>query len=237
MRLPSHLIALFALPVAAIASPLAERAQPLAIDVSNHQGTIDWTKVKGIEFVYIKATEGTDFIDSYFSNNHNAATKANLIRGAYHYAHPDVSSGAAQAEYFLAHGGGWTSDGITLPGAIDLEAGCYNLTPAQMVAWIKDFSDTYYSKTMRNVVFLHIPASPPSHVNSVIYATTSWWKQCTGNSAALGATNPLWIASWASAVGSLPAGWSYPTFWQYADSGSNPGDQDLFNGDSAGLGR
>jgi len=222
MRLSSHLIAFFALPAVAIASPLAKRAQPQGIDVSNHQGTIDWTKVTGVEFVYIKATEGTDFIDAYFSNNYNAATKAGLIRGGYHYAHPDVSSGATQAEYFLAHGGGWTADGKTLPGAIDLEAGCYNLTPAQMVAWIKDFSDTYHSKTTRY---------------PVIYATTSWWKQCTGNSAAFGATNPLWIASWASAVGSLPAGWSYTTFWQYANSGPNPGDQDLFNGDSAGLGR
>lgn len=30
---------------------------------------------------------------------------------------------------------------------------------------------------------------------------------------------------------------SYATFWQYADSGSNPGDQDYFNGDAAGLKR
>jgi hypothetical protein len=30
---------------------------------------------------------------------------------------------------------------------------------------------------------------------------------------------------------------SFTTFWQYANSGPNPGDQDLFNGDSAGLGR
>ena len=29
----------------------------------------------------------------------------------------------------------------------------------------------------------------------------------------------------------------YTTFWQYADSGSNPGDQDIFNGDAAGLKR
>lgn len=38
-----------------------------------------------------------------------------------------------------------------------------------------------------------------------------------------------------TSVGTLPAGWSYETFWQDADSGSNPGDQDIFNGDMAGL--
>ena len=46
-----------------------------------------------------------------------------------------------------------------------------------------------------------------THTSSVIYATTSWWKQCTGNSADFSSTNPLWIASWASAIGPLPAGW------------------------------
>ncbi|MFJ9458548.1 GH25 family lysozyme [Kitasatospora sp. NPDC101447] len=44
------------------------------------------------------------------------------------------------------------------------------------------------------------------------------------------ATNPLWIARYASTVGTLPNGWSYQTFWQYADSGTFPGDQDYFNG-------
>jgi len=69
----------------------------------------------------------------------------------------------------------------------------------------------------------------------VIYAGTSWWDQCTGSSAAFASTNPLWLADWSSVIGPLPAGWSYPTFWQYADSGPHPGDQDLFNGDEAGL--
>lgn len=51
----------------------------------------------------------------------SGATNAGLIRGAYHFAHPDTSTGAAQATFFAAHGGGWSADGITLPGAIDLE--------------------------------------------------------------------------------------------------------------------
>ena len=61
MRLPSYLTTFSALSAVAIASPLAKRAAPQGIDVSNHQGTIDWTKVasEGLSFVYIKATEGT----------------------------------------------------------------------------------------------------------------------------------------------------------------------------------
>jgi len=90
-----------------------------------------------------------------------------------------------------------------------------------MVSWIRDFSNTYYSCVGRY---------------PMIYTTTDWWKTCTGNDAGFG-SNPLWIARWASSVGTLPAGWSNHTFWQYADSGPSPGDQDYFNGDMAGLRR
>ncbi|KAH9066216.1 glycoside hydrolase family 25 protein [Lactarius vividus] len=205
-------------------STLVKRADPVGIDVSNWQGTLNWATIKsqGVQFAYIKATEGTTYIDPYFDHNYVGATNNGIIRGAYHFAHPGSSSGATQANYFLAHGGGWSGDGITLPGAVDLEGDCSGLTHAQMVTWIKDFSNTYHSKTTRY---------------PVIYTTTSWWTSCTGNSASFGTTNPLWIAHWASSIGTLPAGWSFTTFWQYADSGSHPGDQDKFNGDAAGLKR
>jgi GH25 family lysozyme M1 (1,4-beta-N-acetylmuramidase) len=61
-----------------------------------------------------------------------------------------------------------------------------------MTAWIRDFSDTYHSKTGRY---------------PTIYTTTSWWKQCTGNAGGFQNNNPLWIAHWASSVGELPAGY------------------------------
>ncbi|EMD40164.1 glycoside hydrolase family 25 protein [Gelatoporia subvermispora B] len=210
-----------------VAAPLVRRADPLGIDISNFQPSVDFTTVKdnGVSFVYIKATEGTDFIDPDFSSHYEGATNAGLIRGGYHFAHPDESSGATQANYFIAHGGGWSGDGITLPGALDIEynpdgAECYGLSASAMVSWIKDFSDTYHTS---------------EGVYPVIYTTNDWWNTCTGNSASFASTNPLWIASYASSVGTLPAGWDYETFWQYADSGSNPGDQDKFNGDLAGL--
>jgi len=91
-----------------------------------------------------------------------------------------------------------------------------------MVGWIRDFSNTYHSRVDRY---------------PVIYTTTDWWKTCTGNSAAFSSTSPLWIARYSSSVGTLPAGWKYHTFWQYADSGPAPGDQNYFNGDMAGLKR
>ncbi|KAG5721529.1 N,O-diacetylmuramidase [Termitomyces sp. T112] len=219
---------LLSIAIPALAAIIASAA-PQGIDVSSYQPNIDWSTVKanGVEFAFIKATEGTSYTNPYFSSQYTGATNIGIIRGGYHFARPDISSGAAQATFFLAHGGGWSADGITLPGALDIEynpygAECYGLSASAMVAWITDFSNTYLTNTGRY---------------PVIYTTTDWWTTCTGNYAGFGNTNPLWIARYASAIGTLPAGWPYTTFWQYADSGPNPGDQDIFNGDSAGLGR
>ncbi|KAL1734238.1 glycoside hydrolase family 25 protein [Schizophyllum commune] len=226
--LSAFLLAVASLALAAPAD-IEKRAQPNGIDVSGYQGTVDWAKAKsnGVSFAYIKATEGTTFKSSSFSSQYTGATNAGIIRGAYHFARPDTSSGAAQAKFFASNGGGWSADGITLPGALDMEynpygSTCYGLSQSAMVSWIKDFSDTYHSATKRY---------------PVIYTSTSWWTTCTGNSAAFAENSPLWVARYASSVGALPAGWTYHTFWQYADSGSNPGDQDVFNGDAAGLKR
>ena len=61
------------------------------------------------------------YTNPYFSSQYTGATNAGLIRGSYHFARPDQSSGAAQANFFAAHGGGWSGDGITLPGALDIK--------------------------------------------------------------------------------------------------------------------
>ncbi|KIM62456.1 glycoside hydrolase family 25 protein [Scleroderma citrinum Foug A] len=214
---------------------MVKRSNPQGIDVSSYQTDVNWNDVKknGISFAYIKATEGTcqyfffehrntNVMDTpaykspEFNSQYTGATNAGIIRGAYHFARPDISNGAEQAKYFAANGGGWSGDGITLPGALDIECecdSCYDLSASEMVSWIQDFSDTYH----------------------MIYTTTDWWKSCIGNSAVFSNNNPLWIAHYASSIGSLPAGWSYTSFWQYADHGPNPGDADLWNGDMNGL--
>jgi GH25 family lysozyme M1 (1,4-beta-N-acetylmuramidase) len=46
------------------------------------------------------------------------------------------------------------------------------------------------------------------------------------------ANDPLFIANYNGTPNPLPAGWGTYTFWQYADSGTFPGDQDVFNGTS-----
>ncbi|MGW0520735.1 lysozyme [Crossiella sp. NPDC003009] len=196
--------------------------KPLGLDVSGHQGEVNWAEVKrkGATFAYVKATEGTGFKNPRFAQQYQGSYDVGLIRGSYHFALPDRSSGAAQANYFLGNGGGWSGDGRTLPGALDIEynpygPACYGKSPADMVAWIRDFSQTYAQRAKRH---------------PTIYTTTNWWKTCTGNSAEFGKTNPLWLARYADAPGERPAGWDWHTFWQYNDKGTFPGDQNEFNG-------
>ncbi|WP_329459097.1 lysozyme [Streptomyces sp. NBC_01497] len=200
--------------------------QTAGMDVSHYQGTINWTSAyaNGARFVYMKATEGTTYRDPNFSANYTGSYNAGFIRGSYHFATPDSSTGAAQADYFVAHGGGWSKDGKTLPPMLDIEYGststCYGLSQSAMVSWITSFVNEVHAKTTRW---------------PTIYSTTDWWTTCTGNTAAFSANDPLFIARYASSVGTLPAGWPFYTFWQYADSGTFPGDQDRFNGPLSGL--
>lgn len=72
------------------------------IDVSNHQGHIDWQPVAGdnIDFAYIKATEGATFTDRSFATNWRSAGRAGVLRGAYHFF-TLCRSGRKQAEHFL----------------------------------------------------------------------------------------------------------------------------------------
>ena len=57
------------------------------LDVSHHQGLIDWARIptERYRFVYIKATEGGDFWDKSFKQNWKQAMNAGLTVGAYHF--------------------------------------------------------------------------------------------------------------------------------------------------------
>ena len=75
----------------------------IGVDVSNHQGDIDWQTLarSNVAFAYIKATEGGDFRDKRFQLNWEAAKRAGLARGAYHFF-TQCRSGAEQAKNFIA---------------------------------------------------------------------------------------------------------------------------------------
>ncbi|KAI2464507.1 glycoside hydrolase family 25 protein [Annulohypoxylon bovei var. microspora] len=200
---------------------LALAAVP-GFDISHYQLNMDFAAAysSGARFVIIKATEGTSYIDPSFSTHYTGATNAGLFRGGYHFAQPDSSSGTAQANYFLAHGGDWSGDGMTLPGMLDLEGDCAGLSTSAMVSWIQDFSITYYDKTGRY---------------PLLYTNPSWWTSCTAGSSAFVDTNPLVLARYSSSAGTPPGGWPYYTIWQFNDAYQYGGDSDTFNGELSAL--
>lgn len=91
------------------------------IDVSHHQGPIDWQLVAGagISFAYMKATEGGDFSDRRFAQNWASAKAAGVRRGAYHFF-TFCRPGIDQANHFIKT---VPNDADTLPPAVDLEFG------------------------------------------------------------------------------------------------------------------
>ena len=194
------------------------------LDVSAWQSAVDWQGQwnLGGRFAYIKATEGTSYTSSTFTQQYNGAASVGKVRGAYHFALPPLSSGSAQANFLLDHGGAWTGDGMTLPPLLDIEYNpysslgdtCYNMAGSAMVNWIRDFSNTILNRIGR------LPA---------IYSTKNWWDACTGSNAGFEA-NPLHIARYSTSVGSLPTGWSNYAIWQYSSTGPFAGDSDAFNG-------
>ncbi|MFD0884063.1 GH25 family lysozyme [Streptosporangium algeriense] len=212
--------------------PMPDEPQRIrGIDVSNWTGQVDWTSVLegGGVFAFVYASEGTTFRNPLFAAQQSGAAGAGLFRGAYHFAQPHESGGAEQADFFVDSGGGWNADGRTLPGVLDIEDNpynnrngldhCYGLDQPRMIAWLKDFTTRYRDRTGRD---------------AIIYTTTDWWRNCTGNSSAFG-RNPLWLARWGAEPGPLPAGWLRQTFWQYADKGALPGGQNVFNGNMTEL--
>ncbi|MBV1851345.1 hydrolase [Catellatospora sp. NEAU-YM18] len=177
------------------------------IDVNTWQGSVNWSAAHnaGVQWAYLKATEGTSVKDPSFNTNYPAAYYAGVIRGAYHLARPNLSSGTVQADYLASNGGAWSADGKTLPAALDIEPNplsggyCYGLTQSAMISWINAFLNEYRARTTRW---------------AVIHTTLSFWKICTGNYSGFATKSPLSIIRWDSSPGALPAGWTVQTFWQ-----------------------
>jgi GH25 family lysozyme M1 (1,4-beta-N-acetylmuramidase) len=204
------------------------------IDISSHDHgkyTVQWpTEVAaGSEFVYVKATEGTSYVNPHFAGDYAAAKTAGRYVGAYVYARPDRGDPVGQADFFLKHAK-FSKDDHTLVPFVDLEwpyAGvntgdCYNLTPDQMQAWIHAFIGRIESAIGRK---------------PMIYTNTNWWNPCTGNDPSF-ADYPLDIASYTRTLPTLPAGWTTFTLWQYTPG--NPDrrsdhDRDVVAGGMAGL--
>ncbi len=134
--------------------PGLESGEVFGIDVSHHQGPIDWPAVADseAEFVYIKATEGMDWIDPRFEENWRASSATDLLIGPYHFF-TFCSPGREQADHFISI---VDFDSADLPPAVDLEiAGNCTTLPSrgEMKTELSTFVELVEQAAGRELVF------------------------------------------------------------------------------------
>lgn len=205
----------------------ATPSRATGIDVSQFQKTIDWSKVAGagVQFAYIRATDGTTIQDSNFVTNWQNAEQAGIPVGAYHYF-STASPVSTQIDNFVAEMG-QVKDKGALPPVLDVEdpAQFKGYTPAQSVAMIQQWLDGVQAKLGER---------------PMLYMSSNFASKVLGNSTALNSYN-LWVADYTTASAPIvDTPWSNWTFWQHADNGQVPGitggvDLDYFNGTPAQL--
>lgn len=203
--------------------------QPIGIDVSHHQGFIDWAKVaaSGRSFAYIKSTQGTGFVDPRYKRNIVESKRNGIIPGAYHFlSHGPGLTGAKQAQHFLDIVG--PPEGGYLPYALDIEVDpeypSSALSLSQMTNRVTDFV---------RYIYLHTGVYP------VIYGDR-WFLAHELSTGWLATVCPLWLAHWGTDTPQVVGGWAYHTFHQFEARPGYPAarvpgvagtcDVDRFNG-------
>ncbi len=180
-----------------INNPSRSKYPVRGVDVSHHQGEVDWDKLskEDISFAFIKATEGSKYKDEQFDRNWSKAAATDLRIGAYHFFSLD-SPGAEQAENFCN-----TVEAVKdmLPPVVDVEPyGNYQdpgqLDKEKMLAELGDFLigvESYYG------------------LKPIIYTTEEWLPVLQEQFS----DYDLWIRN----VYGKPNPATNWTFWQYSN--------------------
>lgn len=170
------------------------------IDVSHHQGEIDWEKVPKVQFVYIKATEGASFQDQNYRRNLDGARKAGILTGSYHYFR-STSSAHEQFENFRRN---VPVDQQDLIPMVDIEESKY---------WTRSqFQDSL--RVFMGLVESHFGKAP------MIYSVQNFYR---GYGAPEFNDHLLMLGKYRSEEPPTFSGEGHYTIWQYSEEGSLPG--------------
>lgn len=185
------------------------------IDVSHHQGSIDWNKVAqdDVAFAFIKATEADDVKDRLFTENTTRAQHAGIKTGAYHF-YSLRYGGEIQANNFTGMIG---SSSLQLPPVIDLEyVGNTKIRPSKV-----DFQKEL--QIFIDTVSEHTGSTP------VLYTTYEFYDDYLYPEYK---DSPIWIRDVLSKPNSDIKNW---IFWQYNPRGrvdgiEGPVDLNVYRG-------
>lgn len=171
------------------------------IDVSYHNGTIDWEKVKAAGYhAIIRAGYGMDYShqdDTQFKRNADECERLGIPWGAYLYSYADNTTKVmSEAAHMLRLMAPYKKARYRLyPCFFDSEEpGTEEVAATNAVLWCKQLEREGYT--------------------TGIYASQAWWAANLSNVS----TGCRWVARWSSAQPSVP--WD---MWQYTDAASVPG--------------
>lgn len=200
-------------------------AKHLGIDLSHYQSRVEWDslrvlvdaggrtvrdirsadKVYPVEFVFIKATEGEGMKDAGFAGHWEAAGRAGIPRGAYHFFRSSRNP-LRQAENFISTVGDLGKD--DLPPVLDIESMHRGCTKEQLnsavLVWLETVGNHY-------------------GVKPVVYASDSYLREVLSSEVK---KYPIWVAHYKT-PSPLYLNWTY---WQFTDEAvvsGIPGKVDL----------
>ncbi len=199
------------------------------IDVSTHQGHVNWSAVSeaGISFAFARATIGAQQTDAQFAVNWTGISTAGLRRGAYHYFWP-ATPWQEQATNFINTVGSLQPG--DLPPALDLEE-AFLKGNKKHDAW-KDVPPGQRLPMIQNWLSA---VETALGLQPVIYTRQNFIEPMLGDGVQQLSNSPLWIAHYGVKQPQFPSAWATWTFWQNTEKGNVNGvngnvDLDNFNG-------
>jgi lysozyme len=170
---------------------------------SGKQGSaINWTSVKnaGKRFDMMKATQGTSYVDPWFTTDFAGARSAGVYVSPYHFWDQSAGTGTAQANHFLA----------------ELKAVGYTGLRQYEMAPMLDLEGCPSQTTVANVKSFLTTVANALGVTPMVYTSKGEYTNCLSANGI--SAYPLVVADWSDNPPRLPADWTSFIFWQYTDS-------------------
>lgn len=199
-------------------TPAGQSVEQRGIDVSRHQGRIDWAKMTSnplAQFAYIRATMGATRVDDQWLRNWTEAKRVGLPRGAYHYF-VISEPGVAQARNFMD----------TLNGDIGERRPVLDLEPRKLENG--QYEQSASKARLGEEVKHWIDAVQSATGKAPIIYTNRWALEWLTDSPAWMGSYDLWVAAYRAARPTnemLPAPWAARGWagWQFSCTGKMAG--------------
>ncbi|MEA2027939.1 MAG: glycoside hydrolase family 25 protein, partial [Campylobacterota bacterium] len=217
------------------------------VDVSDNNGYISWStaKSKGIQFAFIRSTEGyadsswpeSSAYDSRFEQNMQNAINYGMIVGIYHLARPDFNKGTSEAkkeaQYFVSKIKYYYQNHKLLPPVIDIEKTSNYYSKQTLTDWVVAFAKEVESQLgIKPIIYMNENYYYYKLYPSQLSQYKLWIARTLYNENSGVAINTLDdLNKYDSYFKPSVSNW---TFWQYSWTGTNINsknmDRNVFNG-------